>query len=514
MRKWTRDSCEVAQCSFRTFEGIREMVEIDPVVTEFLGGKPKQLLIDGKWLAARDGKCFAAVNPATEQQLGEAAAGNAADVDLAVFAARRAFEQPSWAGMSPHERTKLLLKIATKLEENAEELAQIESLNNGMPLTIARMLVAGAVETFVYYAGWPTKMYGDTNPSAAGIFNYTLREPLGVCGQIVPWNGPIGSTAWKVAAALACGNTIVFKPAEQTPFSAIRFGELLLEAGVPPGVVNIVTGLGEAAGAAIASHPGIDKVAFTGSTLVGKKILMASAGNLKRVTLELGGKSPTLIFPDADLDAAALATAQGFCFLSGQICVAASRIFVHESVYDDFVERLSAIVSNFVPGDPLAPTTFMGPLVSRGQFDKVIGYLESGRAEGARVAAGGSKIKGAGYFVSPTVFADVDPSMRIVKEEIFGPVTAVMRFSEENEAIRIANDTAFGLAAAVWTNDLSRAQRVSRALRAGTVWINTYSHLDLISPFGGYKQSGLGRELGRHSLDAYTETKSVFAKYL
>jgi acyl-CoA reductase-like NAD-dependent aldehyde dehydrogenase len=478
----------------------------------FIGAGAKKLLIGGEWVEARSGETFETINPADDQVLGRAAAGASADVDAAVMAARRAYEDPAWSGMSPHARSRLLLRMADVVERHADELATIESRDNGAPLSIARALVGGVVETFVYYAGWATKIYGETNPAAAGIFNYTLREPVGVCGHIVPWNGPLGSASWKIAPALACGNTVILKPAEQTPLSSIRLGEVLQEADLPPGVLNIVTGFGETAGAAIAAHPGIDKVGFTGSTEVGKKILAASTGNLKRVTLELGGKSPNIIFPDADLDVAAATTAQGFWFLSGQICVAASRVLVHRSIHDVFAAKLADQVRAITVGHPAEATTMMGPLVSREQFERVTDYFGIGSAEGAELVTGGKALDRPGYFVEPTIFSAANNAMRIAQEEVFGPVTVLIPFDDEAEAVRIANDTQFGLAAAVWTRDLGRGHRVARALKAGTVWINTYLHVDLISPFGGYKQSGIGRELGRQSIDAYTEVKSVYAR--
>jgi acyl-CoA reductase-like NAD-dependent aldehyde dehydrogenase len=381
-----------------------------------------------------------------------------------------------------------------------------------MAISLARGMTAVAADTFRYYAGWATKIYGETNPSDPSMFNYTLREPVGVCGQIIPWNAPIAMLALKIAPALACGNVSILKPAEQTPLTALRIGELILEAGVPEGVVNVITGYGKTAGAAIASHPDIDKVAFTGSTEVGKLILQASAGNLKRVSLELGGKSPNVIFPDADLEDAVATSLLGFCMLSGQVCYAGTRVFVQSDFHDEFVEHLIRCASKVKAGDPLNESTMVGPLASREQFKRVKGYLEVGKKEGAKTALGGEARNGKGFYVDPTIFTDVKNSMKIAREEIFGPVASVIPFKDENDAVFQGNDTTYGLAAAVWTRDVSRAHRIARALKAGTVWINCYGNIDPISSFGGYKQSGIGRELGRHSIDLYTQIKSVYLR--
>src|SRR5579862_1267917 len=389
---------------------------------EFLAGPPKRLLIGGEWVEARSGETFEAVNPATEEVIGRFASGAAADVDAAVAAARRAFEHPSWSAIRPHERTSHLLAIARIVDAHREELAQLETLNNGTPIAFTRAMVDSVREVFEYYAGWATKIFGETNPSDPSIFNYTLREPVGVCGQIIPWNGPLSSASWKLAPALACGNTCILKPAEQTPLTAIRLGELILEAGLPPGVVNIVTGFGETAGAAIAAHPDIDKVGFTGSTEIGKLILKASAGNLKKVTLELGGKSPNIIFPDADMKEAIPTSMMGVFFNSGQVCCAGTRIFVQKDMYDNVVDQLTTFSKGMSYGDPLDPKTVMGPVVSKDQFDRVKSYLDVGKKEGAKVTVGGETGTGKGYFVKPTVFADVNNNMKIAREEIFGPV--------------------------------------------------------------------------------------------
>jgi acyl-CoA reductase-like NAD-dependent aldehyde dehydrogenase len=476
---------------------------------EFLSGDVQHLLIDGERRPSASGETFETVDPATEEVLARVASGGAADVDAAVASARRALDDPAWAGMSPHERTRVLIRIGELIERHAEELAMIDTLDNGTPITMTRGMMARASEVFRYYSGWPTRLYGETNASVPSQVNLTVREPVGVCAGIIPWNAPVLMAAWKIAPALACGNTCVLKPAEQSPLSALRLGELILEAGVPAGVVNVVTGFGETAGAALAAHSDVDKVAFTGSTTVGKSILAASTGNLKRVTLELGGKSPNIVFPDADLEAAAAASATAFCRLSGQVCAAGTRIFVHESIHDEFVELLAAQATQWMPGNPLDPETKMGPLVSSEQYERVTSYLALGREEGAGLATGGSAVDGRGYFVEPTLFTGVDNRMRIAQEEIFGPVGAVIRFSTEEEAVARANDTRYGLAAAVWTNDLSRTHRMARAIKAGTVWVNQIGPQDPALPFGGYKESGIGREHGSASIDMYTETKTV-----
>jgi acyl-CoA reductase-like NAD-dependent aldehyde dehydrogenase len=474
--------------------------------------RSKRLLIGGKWVTAKSGKTFETINPANEEVLALVPEGDKADVDEAVKAARRAYEHGKWPTINPHQRAKYLLTIADLIEKHVDELATLETLNNGMAISLARGFTLMAADTFRYYAGWATKIYGETNPSDPSMFNYTLREPVGVCGQIIPWNGPIAMLAWKIAPALACGNVSILKPAEQTPLTALRIGELIMEADLPEGVVNIVTGYGETAGAAIAAHPDIDKVAFTGSTEVGKLILQASAGNLKRVSLELGGKSPNIVFPDADLEDAVPTSLMGFCMLSGQVCCAGTRVFVQNDFHDRFVDHLTRYASKVKAGDPLDPNTMVGPLVSKEQFNRVNGYIGAGKNEGARTAIGGEVRTGKGFFVDPTIFTDVKNSMKIAREEIFGPVAAVIPFKDENDAVFQGNDTTYGLAAAVWTRDVSRAFRVARAINAGTVWVNCYNNIDPISPFGGYKQSGIGRELGKHSLDLYTQIKSVYVK--
>jgi aldehyde dehydrogenase (NAD+) len=482
-------------------------------VLDFLKRPAGRLLIGGAWMPAKSGKTFEVENPANEQVIATVAEGDKEDVDEAVKAARKAFEEGPWPRMSPHERTRRLLKLADLIEQHVDELTELVALEGGKPLAEGRGEVLTSAARFVYCAGWASKIYGETNPSGPEMFNYTLREPVGVCGQITPWNAPAAVVAMKWAPALACGNTVVLKPAEQTPLTALRMGELALEAGIPEGVINIVTGFGETAGAAVAHHPDIDKVAFTGSTVVGKEIIKASAGNLKRVTLELGGKSPNIIFADADMEEAVRSSSWGVFGNQGQACCAATRMFVQEKVYERFAEGLTKSAGQIRLGNPFDPATTMGPLISREQHERVLGYLSLGKDEGAKARIGGERgPQPRGYYVQPTVFTGVRNDMTIARDEIFGPVASLIPFKDENDAVLQGNDTTYGLAAAVWTRDVSRAHAVARRLKAGTVWINCYMVLDPMSPFGGYKQSGLGREMGKEGIEHYTELKSVFVK--
>ena len=470
-----------------------------------------RLFIDNRFVDAASGKTFEVIDPSTEQVLTTVAEGDKADIDRAVAAARRAFEGGAWPKMSARDRGRLLLRIADLIAKNADELARIESLDNGKPLSETSAVdIPQAAEVFAYYGGWADKVYGQTIPVGESFFTYTLREPHGVCGQIIPWNFPLLMAAWKLAPALACGNTTVLKPAEQTPLTALRLAELMLEADLPPGVVNVVTGFGPTAGAALAEHLDVDKIAFTGSTEVGRLIQRAAASNLKSVSLELGGKSPNIVFADADLDAAVKGAIGGIFFNQGEVCCAGSRLFVEEKVHDEFIEKLAAHARTIRVGDPLDPSTQMGAQVSEEQFTKILGYIDAGRAEGARVVTGGERATDKGYFLKPTIFSGVKPTMKIACEEIFGPVVSALTFRDVDEVIAAGNATNYGLAAAVWTRDLSKAHRAARALRAGTVWVNTYNTFDAGVPFGGYKESGVGRELGSQALDLYTQTKAVW----
>ncbi|RQS24849.1 MULTISPECIES: aldehyde dehydrogenase family protein [unclassified Burkholderia] len=479
---------------------------------DWLKSGPKRLLIGGQWVEAASGRTFETSNPATEEALTMVAEADSADIDKAVIAARKALESKTWSGISPHARARYLLRIADAVEQHADELAVLESLDMGAPVAFSAGRVASTAELFRYYAGWVTKIHGTTNPTDDAKFIYMLREPMGVCALINAWNVPLVMAASKLGPALACGNTAILKPAEQAPLSTVRLAELIHELDLPPGVVNVVPGFGATAGAAMAAHPDIDKIAFTGSTGVGRQILQASAGNMKKVTLELGGKSPNIIFPDADLDKAIEAAVVGFCRNSGQICSAGTRLFVHESLHDEVARRISDIASQYRVGSPLAQDTQLGPLVSRRQMDRVLSYIDAGKVEGATLNTGGERVGNVGYFVEPTVFSNVSNKMQIAQEEIFGPVLSIIPFRDEDDAILKGNDTLYGLAAAVWTRDVSRAHRVARALKSGRVWINTYAETDPVMSIGGYKQSGYGREMGAESIEAYTQTKSVLMR--
>ena len=481
----------------------------------FLQQQPVKMLIGGQWVESASGKVFETYNPSTGDVLAKVAEGDSEDINRAVVAARKAFESGPWPKLTPSQRGRLLWKLADLIEKNAEELAQLETLDNGKPIKYSR---AGDVpmtaDHFRYFAGWATKLEGDTIPvSIPNMFTYTLREPVGVVGQIIPWNFPLQMASWKLAPALACGNTVILKPAEQTPLTALRLGELICEAGFPDGVVNIVPGFGETAGATLAAHPDVDKIAFTGSTEVGKKILHASIDNLKKVTLELGGKSPNIIFPDADLKFAVRGAMNAIFFNQGQVCTAGSRLFVHKSVYDQVVSGLTDGAGKMKLGQGFDPATELGPLVSQEQLERVTGYIETGKREGATATTGGQRPDNAaltGYFVQPTVFDNVQDEMTIAREEIFGPVVVALPFEDIEEVAARANTSIYGLAAGVWTSDVKKVHKMAAALKAGVVWVNTYNMFDAAAPFGGYKQSGYGREMGHAVLDAYTQTKTVW----
>src|SRR5579864_7895060 len=481
----------------------------ETAAAEFLR-KPHQLLIDGRRLPSSAGRTFKSLNPATEEVIATIAEGNEADVDHAVAAARRAFEGP-WRTMRAAERGHLLLKWADLLKRHADEIVEIESLDGGKPISATmRQDFPAAIDTLTYYAGWADKISGEVVATRDDALTYTVREPVGVVAAIVPWNFPLMIGMWKIAPALACGCTLIVKPAEITPLSALMVGELALEAGVPPGVLNIVTGKGRVVGDALVAHPGVDKVTFTGSPSVGRGILQGAAGNFKRVTLELGGKSANVIFADANIDNAVRAAASGIFFNTGQVCSAGSRILAQRDIYDEVVERLAARAKSIRVGDPAARETTMGPLVSAAQMKTVLDYVDVGTKEGASLVTGGARIGERGFFVEPTVFANVEHEMRISQEEIFGPVASVIRFDDEADAIRIANGTLYSLAAGVWSRDIGRVHRVAHELKAGTVWINTYGYTDVRLPWGGTGDSGFGREHGDVAIENFTEPKSVW----
>ncbi|CAI9086714.1 aldehyde dehydrogenase family protein [Candidatus Methylacidiphilum fumarolicum] len=487
-----------------------------PEVESFLTASPKKMLIDGKWVESLSGNTFPSYDPATEQPLALIYEARKEDVDRAVDAARQAYEHGAWSRMSPAERSKLMMKLADLMEKHAEELAQIESLDNGKPLRAAQSSdVPASIELFRYMAGWATKIEGNTIPfSLASPYRYLayiLKEPIGVVGQIIPWNYPLLMATWKLAPALATGCTIILKPAEQTPLTALRLGELIVEAGFPEGVVNILPGFGETAGAAIANHCGIDKVAFTGSTEVGKSIVRAAVGNLKKLTLELGGKSPNIVFADAELDKAIGEAANAAFINSGQNCCAGSRLFIEKKIYEEFTKAITQQAKELRVGPGFDPNSQIGPLISAQQLQRVSSYVQSGIRQGANVGCGGVRVGEKGYFFAPTLLTNVHAQMKVYQEEIFGPVVCAVPFDSEKEEdlIKMANETIYGLAAGIWTKDISKAHRLAAKIKAGTVWINCYNVDDPALPFGGYKQSGWGREMGHEVLENYLQTKSV-----
>ena len=474
--------------------------------------KPGKLLIGNEWCEAASGKRFDVINPATETKLTDVAEGDNVDVYRAVSAARQAFEKGPWRKMSARDRGRVISRIAALIDKHRDELAELETLNNGKPISETKGAdLPLTIDCFDYYAGLADKIHGDTIPVSGQYFNYTVREPAGVVGQIIPWNFPLLMAAWKLGPALATGCTVVLKPAEQTPLTALRLGELLIEAGLPPGVVNIIPGYGPTAGAALATHMDVDKVAFTGSTEIGRLVMkMAAESNMKRVSLELGGKAPNIVFADSDLEAAARGAIQGIFFNQGEVCCAGSRLFVENSVHDKFIGLLKKYTESLVQGDPLDPRTQMGAQVSEEQYKKILGYIASGKQDGATCVTGGGPGASKGYFVKPTIFDNVQDSMKIAQEEIFGPVVSTLTFNSLDEIAERANQTMYGLSAGIWTRDIGKAHRLAKTIKAGTIWVNCYNCFDAASPFGGFKQSGFGRELGKYALELYTQVKSVW----
>ena len=474
---------------------------------------PTQLVIGGEKRDGSSGRRIKIINPATEEELPSVAGADASDVDAAVSAARKAFEAGPWATMSARQRGLLLTRLGDLCTQHKDELARLETLNNGKPIFESHIDVRSSADTFRYYGGWADKIHGETIPVDGPHLNFTLRQPLGVIGAIVPWNFPLNLATWKIAPALACGNTVVLKPSELTPYTALRVAELALDAGFPEGVLNCIPGAGSVVGNALVEHAGVDKIAFTGSTAVGQQVMRAAAGTVKKLSLELGGKSPNVVFADADLDAAARGAINGIFYGKGEVCAAGSRLLVEEAVKDELLAKIKERAARMVAADTMHPKTRLGALVSEGQMNKVLGFVETSRKEGANLVTGGMRtpLNGRGFFVAPTVFDNVDAGMTIAREEVFGPVVALMTFSNGEEgAIALANATSYGLAAGIWTRDIKKAIRTAKAIQAGTVWVNTYNMYDPASPFGGFKQSGFGRDLGVHALDGYTQVKSVW----